>query len=141
MDIDTLYQSRATLLTDGGIETRLIYEFKIDLPEFASFTTLFQNRGSSALKEIYRSYLRIAAEFRVPMLIGTPTWRAHPDCLRRLGFSENDDLHRVNSKAVHFLQALRRETETESLVHIAGVIGPRHDGYRPQGHRQLNGLG
>ena len=44
MDIETLYQSRATLLTDGGIETRLIYEFNIDLPEFASFTALFQSR-------------------------------------------------------------------------------------------------
>ena len=132
MNIETVFRSGATILTDGGIETRLIYEFNIDLPEFASYTALFDDQGRSALTEIYRGYLAIASEFQMPMLIGTPTWRAHPDCLRRLGFSKDDDLHRVNAEAVTFLQGLRRDTRTEALVHIAGVIGPRYDGYRAE---------
>lgn len=132
MTVEALYRSGATFLTDGGIETRLIYEFGIDLPDFASFLALFDDRGRAALREIYRGYLAVAAEFRMPMLVGAPTWRAHPECLRRFGFAKADDLRRVNAEAVAFLQDLRRETRTETLVHIAGVIGPRRDGYRAE---------
>lgn len=127
---ETFLRSDAVFVTDGGIETRLIYEFGLDLPDFASFLALFDERGRKALEEIYRSYLAIAAQSRVPMLVGTPTWRAHSDCLKRLGFSEAGDLDRVNREAVAFLQALRRELDVEDRVFIAGVIGPRGDGYR-----------
>jgi hypothetical protein len=45
----------AVTLTDGGIETRLIYEFGCELPEFASFLALFEREGRAALTAIYRS--------------------------------------------------------------------------------------
>jgi len=121
------------LLTDGGIETRLIYEFHCPLPDFASFLPLFDEKGRGDLTALYGSYLAIAAEFRLPMQIGTPTWRAHPEGLARQGFRAPDDLRRVNETAVRFLRDLRREMAVEDLVLIAGVIGPRLDGYDPQG--------
>ena len=75
------------MLTDGGIETRLIYEFHRPLPDFASFLPLFDPEGRSALAAIYRSYMKVAAEHDLPMQIGTPTWRAHPEGLARQGFA------------------------------------------------------
>ena len=40
------------MLTDGGIETRLIYEFNRPLPDFASFLPLFDREGRRALAAI-----------------------------------------------------------------------------------------
>ena len=88
------------MLTDGGIETRLIYEFHRPLPDFASFLPLFDPEGRAALAAIYRSYMKVAAEHDLPMQIGTPTWRAHPEGLARQGFAAAGDLARVNGEAV-----------------------------------------
>ena len=121
------------MLADGGIETRLIYEFHRPLPDFASFLPLFDAEGRAALAAIYRSYMRVAADHDLPMQIGTPTWRAHPEGLARQGFAAAADLDRVNGEAVVFLQDLRRELGLEDKVFIAGVVGPRHDGYDPHG--------
>lgn len=119
------------MLADGAIETRLVYEFGRHLPEFASFLPLFDEAGRAALERIYRSYLTIAAESGLKMQVGTPTWRAHPDALQRLGFGAPGDLARVNRTAVAFLCELRQAMGVADLVYVAGVIGPRGDGYNP----------
>jgi homocysteine S-methyltransferase len=121
------------LLTDGGIETRLIYEFHLPLPDFAAFLALFSAEGRHALAAIYRGYMQIAVDHGLPMQVGTPTWRAHPEGLARQGFAASSELERVNGEAVAFLQGLRRELGAEDTVFIAGVVGPRRDGYDPQG--------
>ena len=121
------------MLTDGGIETRLIYEFNRPLPDFASFLPLFDREGRRALTAIYRSYMEVAADHDLPMQIGTPTWRAHPEGLARQGFAAAGDLARVNGEAVTFLKDIRRDLGLEDQVFIAGVIGPRRDGYDPTG--------
>lgn len=126
-----LLSSASVILADGGIETRLKYEFGIPLPEFASFLPLFDEAQRPALEAIYRSYIAIAVEFRRTMQVGTPTWRAHPECLKRLGFKKPEDLHRVNAQAVALLQTLKSDGAAHDLVVIAGVIGPRRDGYDP----------
>ncbi len=115
-----LLSSAFVILADGGIETRLKYEFGIPLPEFASFLPLFDEAQRPALEAIYRSYIAIAVEFRRTMQVGTPTWRAHPECLKRLGFKKPEDLHRVNAQAVALLQTLK----SDGAAVIAGVIGP-----------------
>lgn len=131
MSLDEIYRGDAVVLTDGGIETRLIYEFGCALPEFASFLALFEPKARAALTAIYRSYLAVAREYGVAMQLGTPTWRAHPDCLARLGFGAPGDVERVNAAAVDFLRGLRAEAGLADSVAIAGVIGPRRDGYDP----------
>lgn len=119
------------VLTDGAIETRLIFDFHQDLPDFASFLALFNQGGRRALDRIYRGYMRIAGEFNLPMQVGTPTWRAHPEGLARQGFSAPGDLVRVNTAALNFLMGLRRELSLEEMVALAGVVGPKRDGYDP----------
>lgn len=121
------------LLADGAIETRLIYEFGLPTPDFAAFVHLFSDTGRATLASIYRGYLEIAAESGLPMQVGTPTWRAHPDGLARQGFCAPGDLARVNAAAFELLAGLRAELGLEGRVLIAGVIGPRRDGYDPAG--------
>ncbi|MFG1464165.1 homocysteine S-methyltransferase family protein [Xanthobacter sp. DSM 24535] len=128
---DTLLRTAPAILADGGLETRLIFEDHLDLPEFAAFLPLFRDGQRGALARIYGEYLDIAARHALPIQIGTPTWRAHRDCLARLGFSATGDVARVNGEAVRFLQGLRAERGLEDSAMIAGVIGPRGDGYDP----------
>jgi S-methylmethionine-dependent homocysteine/selenocysteine methylase len=133
MHIADRLKSAPVILTEGALVTRLIYEFHQPTPDFAAFVHLFDAGGRAALTAIYRSYMEIAAEYDLPMLVTTPTWRAHPEGLARQGFTAPGDLARVNGEAVAFLQDMRRDLGLEDKVIIAGVIGPRIDGYDPSG--------
>ncbi|MEP9367844.1 homocysteine S-methyltransferase family protein [Xanthobacter sp. VNH20] len=124
-----LLRTAPAILADGGLETRLIFEAHLDLPEFAAFLPLFRDGERPVLAGIYGEYLDIAARHDLPIQIGTPTWRAHRDCLARLGFAAPGDVARVNGEAVRLLKELRAERGLEDSAMIAGVIGPRGDGY------------
>jgi S-methylmethionine-dependent homocysteine/selenocysteine methylase len=129
---DALPQLDADLfLTDGGIETTLIFDDGIDLPDFAAFVLLDDAPGRDALVRYFESYVAIAVRDRVGIILETPTWRASPDWAERRGYTL-DDLDRVNREAVELLEAVRRRHETSaSPIVISGCIGPRGDGYAP----------
>ncbi|WP_133646212.1 homocysteine S-methyltransferase family protein [Paraburkholderia flava] len=133
MDFLERVRTAPAILTEGAIVTRLVYEFGLSVPDSASFVQLFQDDGRRALTAVYKSYMAIAAQYDIPMQVGTATWRAHPDGLVKQGFTAPDDLKRVNEEAVVFLQDLRRSLQLEGIVYIAGVIGPRVDGYDAAG--------
>jgi len=77
------HESDATFLTDGGLETTLIFLEGFDLPCFASFDLLKDERGYLALKEYYLRYLNIAKDFGFGFVLESPTWRANPDWIMR----------------------------------------------------------
>ena len=57
-----LPQSRGALfLSDGGLETTLVFERGIQLPHFAAFPLLADERGRQLLVEYYKPYLTLAA--------------------------------------------------------------------------------
>ena len=49
-------------LTDGGIETYLIFHRNLDLPEFAAFDLLKDEAGRDELRAYYRPFMAMAAE-------------------------------------------------------------------------------
>jgi homocysteine S-methyltransferase len=119
-----------TLLTDGGLETTLVFQEGIDLPHFAAFPLVDSVEGRAALHRYYSKYLLLAAEAGLGFILDTPTWRANADWAPRLGY-DLPGLRRVNVQSVAILSELR--AEWESRVHpllIDGVIGPRGDGYK-----------
>ena len=82
-------------LSDGGIETRIAFETDIPLdPEMGVARLVEDERGKVALEGIYRQYLDVGRRHDIPMQVGTPTFRAGPERLRRAGLTGPDDLDR-----------------------------------------------
>jgi homocysteine S-methyltransferase len=116
-------------ITDGGMETTLIFHEGLQLPHFAAFVLLDDEEGREALRSYFRRYLDIARERGVGIVVDTPTWRANADWGERLGYSV-DALADVNRRGVALLEELRDAAGPEPPIVIAGCIGPRGDGYR-----------
>ena len=51
-------------ITDGGIETSLIFNDGLELPDFAAFDLLRRPGGEPALRKYFRAYARIARASR-----------------------------------------------------------------------------
>src|SRR5262245_23480966 len=118
-------------LTDGGIETTLIFDDGFELPDFAAFPLLETGVGRDALKRYFEAYTAIALRDGVGIVLETPTWRASSDWGRRLGY-DPVALDGVNRDAVAFLVAIRAADETPSTpIVISGCLGPRRDAYQP----------
>jgi S-methylmethionine-dependent homocysteine/selenocysteine methylase len=118
-------------LTDGGIETTLIFHDGQDLPHFAAFHLLRHQKGTEILKAYYRRHVLIARLRGTGFILESATWRASPDWGRKLGYS-GEALDEANRKAVRLLHELRAELETaRSPMPISGCVGPRGDGYDP----------
>jgi homocysteine S-methyltransferase len=115
----------AVALTDGGIETVLLFHEGFDLPCFASFPLLADERGRAALRRYFEPFLDAARQRGVPFVLDTPTWRANPDWGAQLGY-DADALAAANRDAVEFARGL---AEGRPDVTINGVVGPRGDGY------------
>ncbi|MGP9814103.1 homocysteine S-methyltransferase family protein [Rhodopseudomonas sp. NSM] len=117
-------------LTDGGMETTLIFQEGIDLPHFASFVLLGSADGRARLERYYETYLTIAREQRTGFVLDTPTWRANADWGARLGY-DAAALRAVNLAAVELLAPLRARWESPDMPCVFnGAIGPRGDGYK-----------
>jgi homocysteine S-methyltransferase len=116
-------------LTDGGLETTLIFEDGIDLPHFASFPLIDTEEGRQRLEAYYESYARIAVAAGTGFMLDTATWRANPDWAAKLGYT-GARLDAVNRRCVEHLIALRQRHETAATpMVVSGAIGPRGDGY------------
>ena len=119
----------APFLTDGGIETTLIFHDGYDLPHFAAYDLLTRDGGEEALRRYFGPYAQIAAGRGVGIVLETATWRANTDWAERVGHSP-EQLAALNRRAVEILEEVRAAHETESApIVISGCIGPRGDGY------------
>lgn len=120
-------------LTDGGLETDLIYHEGVELPEFAAFVLLDSPAGRETLARYYRRYLDIAAATPgAGFVLESPTWRAGLDWCRTLGLDEAA-MRRLNREGVALMRTLRDAYAgtIAGPVIVSGCIGPRGDGYRP----------
>ena len=116
-------------MTDGGLETTLIFHEQVALRDFAAFELLDSEEGRAHLDAYFRTYAQIARTHGLGMVLDTVTWRANADWGTKLGHDARA-LDSFNRRAVAMLVDLRPEVEQESgpLV-ISGAIGPRGDGY------------
>ncbi|UUY05562.1 homocysteine S-methyltransferase family protein [Svornostia abyssi] len=115
-------------LTDGGIETSLIFHDGLDLPLFAAFDLLKSEQGRAALRRYYEPYMALARERGTGFVLESPTWRASPRWAAELGYTEAE-LDGLNRQAIALMEDLRG-TAGETIV-ISGCIGPHDDGYDP----------
>ena len=116
-------------LTDGGIETTLIFHEGLELPDFAAFDLLKRPDGDAALRKYFRTYGDLARRFGTGLVLESATWRASADWGARLGYTRYELAH-ANRSAVRLLEEIRQEVESEATrVVISGCVGPRGDGY------------
>jgi S-methylmethionine-dependent homocysteine/selenocysteine methylase len=116
------------MLTDGGLETTLVFHEGVDLEHFAAFPLLDEAGGRDVLRAYFVPFLALAREHGAAFQLDTPTWRANRDWGARLGY-DAAALDRVNRDAVAFARELAAAEAPDVPVRINGAIGPRGDGY------------
>jgi len=113
-------------ISDGGLETTLIFDRGVDLPCFAAFPLVTDEPGRALLRDYFAPFLAIAKTYGTGFVLDTATWRANPDWGARLGF-DSVTLAEVNRASVEF--AVEVGDESGVPIVINGVLGPRGDGY------------
>jgi len=122
--------SEALFITDGGLETTLVFHQGYELPEFAAFDLLKYDGGYDTLRNYYTPYIDLAEKYKLHFILESATWRASRDWGAKIGYGP-DDLRQVNRAAVAMLKDIRSERENRSTkMVISGCIGPRGDGYK-----------
>ena len=124
------HESSIPFITDGGLETTLVFLGNLELPCFAAFPLLNSPEGREALRRYYRTYAELAARFETGFVLESPTWRANPDWAAKLGYS-TAALEAVNRAAIEFMREIKVEFQTPATPFIvSGCVGPRGDGYQ-----------
>ena len=116
-------------VTDGGLETDLIFHHGVDLPGFAAYPLVWSDEGRALLRTYYDGYADIAAAVGAGLRLEAPTWRANTDWGAALGHDAST-LARANREAVALLQGLAHEwRDRVPDIVVTGMVGPRGDGY------------
>ena len=119
-------------LTDGGIETTLIFHDGLELPYFAAFHLLRTPEGTEALRKYFRTYAALAQKLGTGLILESATWRANPDWAAKLDYSAAN-LAAAQRKSVQLLEEVRAEMPSpKTTVVLSGCLGPRGDGYVPE---------
>jgi len=117
-------------LTDGGLETTLIFQQGIALRDFAAFELLKDETGRQALRNYYQPYLGLSSSYGTGFILETPTWRANFDWAAKLGYSR-DELNALNREAIRLARSIADDVPaTSRKILVSGNIGPRGDGYK-----------
>jgi len=119
-------------MSDGGLETTLVFHEGHELPHFAAFDLLKDEAGIATLRDYFERYIAIARRHAIGIVLESVTWRANSDWGAKLGYGASG-LADANRKAIGLLLELRAAQETpKTKIVISGNLGPRGDGYRPE---------
>jgi homocysteine S-methyltransferase len=114
-------------ITDGGIETHIIFNMGVELPHFSAFPLNDSAAGREVIRSYYRDYLPVAKAAGRSFLFATDSWRASPDWADRLGY-DRSLLKQNNATSVALCAEVAAEFAAAGVASdIAGVIGPRRD--------------
>ncbi len=131
MRIQTLNKTRRFFLSDGGLETFLIFEKGYDLPCFSAAALLYTDQGRADLRAYFERFIEIAKSSGRGFVLDAPTWRAGTAWAGPLGQTLKQVIE-TNQDAVSFVSALRAQHETKDCpILINGLVGPAGDAYAP----------
>ncbi len=98
-------------------------------PEIAYAGMLYDETEREVLAATHREYLDIGQRYGLPMVAGTPTWRASASRIAKSAYAGRP----INADACCFMNELRRAYGPKAApILIAGVTGPFGDGYKPE---------
>lgn len=128
--LDALMITGRPYLSDGGLETDLIFNHGFDLPHFSSFVLLDDPNGHAALEAYFGAYLKLATAEGRGFLLDTATWRANAGWAPKHALDANA-VRVINQRAVDHAKAIRSAHPSALPVLVNGAIGPLGDGYEP----------
>lgn len=110
-----------------GMETDLIFNKGIDLPEFAAFPLLETESGQKIIDGYYQRLIEFAAQRNIGVILDGVTWVASRDRAQKLGYTPKQ-LADINVQAVQLMvQARLNYGDLPTL--ICADVGPRADAY------------
>jgi homocysteine S-methyltransferase len=90
---------------------------------------LYDDAGRQVLAATHREYLDIGQRYGLPMVVGTPTWRASASRIEKSAYAGKP----VNADGGRFMKELRESYGPDAVpILIAGITGPLGDGYKPE---------
>jgi homocysteine S-methyltransferase len=119
-------------LTDSGLETDLLFNQGVDLPEFAAFPLLKDREGAGRLRAYFDAHAALAVQADAGFVLEAVTWRASEKWGALLGY-DAPALDEINRMAVDMLVDVRAEfSDADHPYPISGCLGPRDDAYQPE---------
>jgi homocysteine S-methyltransferase len=132
--IPILPQQRGQMfVTDGGIETHLIFNGGHSFPHFTVFELNDSEAGRQVMRDYYAPYVEIARRAGQGFLFDTNTWRANPDWGARVGY-DAARLRAANIAAVQLCREVAADFEAAGVpTVVSGAMGPRRDAWQYDG--------
>lgn len=129
MKIHKILKENDLILIEASVEEALRRSTDVTLhPHLGNALLIYDGIHKNILAELYHSYISIAYQAKLPILILTPTWRANYERLSEANISKN-----VNRDAVKFLNDLSETFgKFKDNILISGDIGCKNDPYRPE---------
>jgi S-methylmethionine-dependent homocysteine/selenocysteine methylase len=123
-----MLRDKDLILTEGAVIEALGNSGDVELHDtLLNAPLVYSEEGRWAMEALCRRYIDIAHGADVPILVGTPTWRANPERIRAAGLDRN-----LNADATAFMLKLRDSYgEWAPNILIAGLMGVKNDAYQP----------
>ena len=122
MRIQQLTETRRFFLSDGGLETYMIFDKGYDLPCFSAAVLLDSEQGRADLAAYFERFISIALQNGRGFVMDAPTWRAGTAWAGPLGQTVRDVID-TNTRAVDFVSAIRKRLEADDLpILINGLV-------------------
>ena len=132
VEFEAAVRDGASILADGGIETRVVFETEVAMDPHVGVAALVGDpKGSPVLRGDYESYVEAAKLHGLPVIIGTPTFRASPNFVRQARLGGDEAVRKLNADAAATHRGIKERSGHEP-VFVAGVIGPSGDAYTPE---------
>ena len=123
--------SGGIFLNDAGLETDLIFNHGIEIPEFAAHTLLPNPITREKLTAYFHEFIDLAASRNIGLILDAPTWKAHGHWKKDLN-TTLEDLKQANYDAVSLIQALKDNASPNMQIVLNGITGPCGDAYAPE---------
>ncbi len=127
---ETIMHSDGFVLGQGSMYERLRRSEAVVLDQYIFHASLvYEDHSRQVLKNVFREYLDIGQNYRLPMVATTPTWRASQE---RISLSRFAGMP-TNRDSTQLLLEMRAEYGSNGHpILIGGTSGPKGDGYLPE---------
>ena len=127
MNFAALVRERRPFLLEGSVFERLVRDPQVEVdPLIFNASLIYDDYGAKVLERVHRDYLDVGQRVRLPMVALTDTWRANPERIAGSAFKGRP----VNEDAAAFICRIRDSYDGAGIF-VAGMTGPRGDGYKP----------